>query len=179
MENAEALNGINMIPFEQAAVAGLELTLGLLLFIMSFILLIVCAKVANPKSAHSSGATTEIAAVTALGSASKRILVQLLVESSLLALVGAGVGAYFAWDGIRIALAVFPAEILRFESIGIKSYLLLFAFTVPLLAVFPFGLPRLRKIRRLLSRTAMQSSPKSVPASASSPRPAKRVLVGA
>lgn len=176
MVNAEALVGINLVPFEQAAVVGLELTLGVLLFMMSLILLIACAKVYNSRLAHPSGPTTEIAAVTAPGSVSKRMLMQLLAESLLLGLVGGGVGLYFAEDGIRTALAVFPTEVLRFESIGKNSYLLLFALSVPLLAIVLFGLPRIRIIRRLLSRTSVQ---KSVPTSTTLSRPAKRVLVGA
>ena len=70
---------------------------------------------------------------------------QLLAESLLLALVGGGVGLYFAWDGIRTALAVFPAQISTTRFLGMGAEVI-FPMLIALLSV------RILFARRLILR---------------------------
>jgi hypothetical protein len=166
MENADVVIGMNTVSLQQAAVAGLELTLGVLLFIMSSVLLIASAKVANltlvrprqgscdperseacpPRRGSAFDSTRGSTPPIALGS--KRIMIQLLIESVLLALVGGGVGLYLADDGARAALTFIPAEVLRFESIGINSLVLPLSL-ISSLAILFFRLTPILRIRRL------------------------------
>ena len=148
MENAEALNAINIVRFGEAAVAGLELTLGVLLFMMSFLLLIACAKVANFRSDYPWGSVKEITAAAAFRSSSKRIVVQLLAESLLLGFVGGGVGLYAVWDGIRTSLAVFPVELSSMQFLGTSAETMFPMLIALLSATILLARRRILRIRR-------------------------------
>jgi predicted permease len=141
--------GINIVPLKQIVVAGLDLTLGVLLFTVSFVLLIACTNVANLTLARSTGRIREFATRTALGAGSSRIMIQLLTESLLLALIGGGVGLCLAEVGTRASLSLVPTEIPRPESLGLNGHVLLFTLIISLLAGVLFGLAPILRIRRL------------------------------
>jgi predicted permease len=116
-------------------------SLWLLLAITGLVLLIACANLANLMLARASTREREIAVRLALGAARGRVLRQLLVESSLLALTGALLG---------IALAEFLSRALVLAlsneegGIGLATHMdwrvLLFAGAVATLTCVIFGL---------------------------------------
>jgi predicted permease len=146
--------GMNIVALHQLVVAGLEPMLFVLLFTVSFVLLIACTNVANLLLARSTGRIREFATRLALGAGYKRLAEQLLTESVLLALLGGALGLLLAAVGTRAALAVVPADIPRAESIAIDGHVLLFTLATSLLAGVLFGAAPILKIRRLnLSET--------------------------
>ncbi len=78
-----------------------------------FVLLIVCANIANLQFARGLGRRNEMAVRTALGAQHARLVRQLLAESVLLGLIGAAAGLLFAHVGIRIAVTAMPARVER------------------------------------------------------------------
>ena len=146
--------GMNMVPLHEFVVGGLEPMLLVLLFTVSFVLLISCVNVANLLLARSTGRIREFATRTALGGSQRRIAAQLLTESVFLSLLGGMIGLILAAAGTRAALAWVPAEIPRADSIGMDSHVMLFTFAVSVSTGILFGVAPIAKIWRLnLSET--------------------------
>jgi predicted permease len=81
-----------------------------------FVLLIVCANLANLQFARGLGRHNEMAVRTALGAQRYRLLRQLLAESVLLGLVGAAVGLLLAKLDLKFLIDTMPPLIARYVA---------------------------------------------------------------
>jgi predicted permease len=121
-----------------------------LLCAVGFVLLIVCANVANLMLMRGLRRSREIAVRTALGAARSRVVRQLFVESLLLASAGTIGGIALAHWGLRALLTLIPetAPLPRMESIRVDSAVFLFALALAFCSTVLFGLlPALRLSR--------------------------------
>jgi predicted permease len=121
-------------------------SLQLLLAITALVLLIACANLANLMLARASGRQREIAIRMALGATRRRLLTQMLAESSLLALIGAALGVALAQPLSRLLVASLSTSDYSIHlSIVTDWRVLLFAATAAALTCIVFGtLPALR-----------------------------------
>ena len=130
--------------------SGLLILLGA---VVRLVLVIACVNVSCLLLARSSARQKEIAIRVALGATRRRIIVQLLGETTILALLGGGLGALFAIWSVKGLHAIAPPDTPRLDQLGIDLNVLLFTLAISLLAGFLFGLaPALFRIIEIWHR---------------------------
>jgi putative ABC transport system permease protein len=94
------------------------------------VLLIACVNVTNLMLARGAQRGSEFAMRAALGANRRRLLQQLLTESLLLSAIGGVLGILLANGGVRLLVALSPADLPRLNAIGIDNAVLLFALGI-------------------------------------------------
>jgi len=105
-----------------------------------FVLLIACANVSNLLLVRASARGREVAIRAALGGSRMRLIRQMLIESALLAVVGAVLGIALASVGISLLLALQPDDLPRISNVRIDGLVLLFTIASAGGAALLFGL---------------------------------------
>jgi len=128
-------------------------TLFIVLAAVGLLLLIGCGNVANLLLARATTREKEFAIRAALGAGRWRLVRQLLVESLILAIGGATLGALLAWGGLKSLIALIPQNIIPAEAaIRLNVTVLLFTLGVSMATALVFGLvPALQTARRDLN----------------------------
>jgi putative ABC transport system permease protein len=137
---ADADWSVGVETLHESAVRGSRGTLYVLLGAVGFVLLIACSNVANLLLARAAARQKEIAVRASLGAGRLRLLRQLLTESILLGLLGGVTGVLLAFWGIRIFLALAPAQIASSLELSIDATVLGFALGISMLTGILFGL---------------------------------------
>ena len=131
-----------VVPLRQQLTGEVRPALLVMLGAVGFVLLIACANVGNLVLARAAARQRELAVRAALGAGRGRLIRQMLAESLLLSLVGAGAGLVLGWWAI-IALRTTVAQrlpIARLEQVGIDGTVLLFTIAAALVSAFIFGI---------------------------------------
>jgi predicted permease len=132
--------GTGVVSLKQDIVGDVGGTLLTLLGAVGLVLLIACANVANLLLARATARDREFAIRSALGANRGRVVRQLLTESVLLAVAGAGLGLLVASWGVQPVLAAVPGSLPRSENIGLNVPVLLFTLVVAVGVGILFGL---------------------------------------
>lgn len=122
--------GLISSTLQEDVASGVKPALLVILGAVSLVLLIACVNVTNLLLARGAQRRGEFAVRTALGAAPQRLVRQLLTESLLLALCGGALGILFAHFGLRMLIALSPAELPRVNAIRFDEAAFVFAFLV-------------------------------------------------
>lgn len=126
-------------PLKEELTSGARTAFLVLLGISGFVLLIACANVANLTLAKLSKRWQELGVRSALGADRKRLTVQLLTESTMLAVIGGGLGIVLAY-AMMGRLSTFAENFTpRAGEVGIDPWVLLFTLLVAILTGVAVG----------------------------------------
>jgi predicted permease len=126
-------------PLQDELTRSFKPTLFVLLGTAGFVLLIVCASIANLMLARMVRREREISVRTALGASSARLLRQLLTESTILALVGGTLGLVLAGLGAALLTSYAEQFTTRAAEIRIDRTVLLYTFAISVATGLIFG----------------------------------------
>ncbi|HUK29915.1 MAG TPA: ABC transporter permease [Candidatus Acidoferrum sp.] len=148
----------SVTPVAELIVGPTRTLLMLLLGAVGLLLLIACANVANLSLARGTRRQKEIAVRVAMGAGRMRLVRQLLVESSLLGLIGGAVGLFAAYAGVK-GLVVLADQILpRAKEVALDPTVLLFTLGVSLFSGVLFGIiPALTATKTNLNETLKET----------------------
>lgn len=139
---------VRLEPLQEGVTADVRPTLMALLGMVGFVLLIACANVSNLLLVRAAGRDREMAVRAAMGGSRGRLVRQTLVESGLIAGLGAALGLLLAAGGVRLLLALHPANLPRLDAIRVDGWVLGFTLAAAVGAALLFGmLPSLQASR--------------------------------
>lgn len=117
----------------------LRTTMAVLFASVMLVLLIACLNIANLLLGRSFARGREFAIRVALGSGGRRLVRQLLVESTVLSLAGGALGLLVAFAAARYFVHVKPVELPVASTISIDFRAIVFAAAVAILTAFIFA----------------------------------------
>jgi putative ABC transport system permease protein len=142
---------VMMRPLFETTVGDYRASLNLLLAAVGCVLLIACANVANLQFARALARAKEIAVRAALGASRFALARQLLVESTLVAVIGAIVGVLLTVWSLDAILALTPPTVPRFHETKIDISVLVFTTFAALLTGILVGVWPAWRISRTAS----------------------------
>jgi predicted permease len=139
--------GIAVTPLAKDVASGISGALWLLFAAVGTVLLIACVNLANLQLARAVNAEHETAVRAALGASKSRLVMARLAESLVLACVGGAAGVALAFVGVRLLLALVPANVPRLEEVHVSLPVLVFALGLSVVSAVAFGmLPALKSL---------------------------------
>jgi predicted permease len=129
-----------VIPLSQEVVGANRTMLLVLLGTVGMVLLIACANAANLLLARAAARQREVAVRLALGAPRTRLIRQMLTESLLISLIGGGLGALLAIEGVRALVSLLPAGFPRAAEIHVNAPVFAFTLLISAATGILFGL---------------------------------------
>jgi predicted permease len=126
--------------YEALSGAGVQLTLIILFTIVTLVLIMACANVANVLLARGMTRQKEIAVRVSLGASRWRVVRQLLAETLLTAALGGALALLLSWAAVRYLATLPVLQAPGLAPIEINRTVLMFAVVLSLMATLLSGL---------------------------------------
>jgi predicted permease len=127
-------------PLKQEVIGNVSEVLWVVMGTIGVVMLIACANLANLLLVRVEARQQELAVRAALGAGWARIVRGLLVESLLLGLLGGAMGIGLAYAGVRVLVAMGPANLPRLAEISLDTRTIGFTVLLSLFSGLVFGL---------------------------------------
>lgn len=138
--NMDSTFALKVVSLNDQLVGDARSLLFLLLGGVILVLVIACADVASLLVAQGLARQRELAIRIAVGAGRRQLIRQMLVEGVLLSVLGGAVGLALAAGGIRLLVALEPANLPRLDQAGLDARAFVFAAAVSLLTGVVFSL---------------------------------------
>ncbi|PYS31994.1 MAG: hypothetical protein DMG14_35735 [Acidobacteria bacterium] len=129
-----------MVSLQDYVTGSIRPALLLLLAAVGVLLLLACGNIANLLLSFAESRRREMALRAAIGAGRGRLIRQSLIESAILAFVGAGAGLLMASFGLDMVLRWIPSGIPRIQQTSIDGGVILFTCVAAIAAGLLFGL---------------------------------------
>jgi hypothetical protein len=150
--------GIALTPLAKDVASGVHGALWLLFAAVGAVLLIACVNLANLQLARAVNAERETAVRAALGASRGQLVRSRLAETLVLAFAGGAAGTALAFGGVRLLIALAPANIPRLGEVQVSLPVLVFSGGLSVASAVMFGmLPALRSLR-VAPQAALQAN---------------------
>lgn len=156
--------GARLVPVHDELAGAMRSPLVVLLGAVGFVLLIVCANVANLMLSQSAAREREIAVRIALGAGRGRIVRQALTESLVLAVMGGALGFFVAMWGNSALLSLAPKDLLGAQEIHMDYRVLIFTTGISILYGLILGAAPAASARRTAPMQALREGGRSLAA---------------
>jgi putative ABC transport system permease protein len=151
--------GVLVQRLQDPSATSLRGTLLVLFGAVGLVLLIACANIVNLLLVRNAAREREIAVRTALGAGPWRLIRQLLAESLLLSMLGGVMGVFFAKGGLKVLMALVPADLAILNGTGLNGWVLAFTVAICLATGLACGLlPATRTLTTNLAGVLKQGS---------------------
>jgi predicted permease len=132
-------------PLKDTVVGSIHTVLWVVMAMIGVVMLIACSNVANLLLVRADIRQHELAVRAALGAGRWRIARELLLESVTLGLLGGAAGVAVAYAGLRLLMAIGPADLPRLSEISLDGWSIGFTLLLSVLSGLLFGaIPVLR-----------------------------------
>jgi len=141
----QAKIGVGVKSLRESVIGDFSRVVWIVAATAALVLVVTCANVANLLLVRAHGRTTELAVRAALGASRWRLVRAFLAEASLLALLGAILGAMLARVGTSLLVQLGPPGIPRLQEIRVDWVVLMFtAIVTAIVAIACSALPAAR-----------------------------------
>jgi predicted permease len=142
----------NFLSLKQKIVGTVGGVLWVVMATVGLVMLIACTNVANLLLVRAESRQHELGIRAALGAGRGRIARELLIESVSLGLLGGVLAVGVAYGGLRLLLAIGPADLPRLSEVSLDYRSLAFTFVLSILSGLLFGsIPALKYARQKVS----------------------------
>ena len=165
-------------PLKREVIGNVSDVLWVVMGTIGLVMLIACANVTNLFLVRIEARQQELAVRAALGAGWVRMVRGLLVESVMLGIMGGTLGAAFAYAGVRLLLAIGPANLPRLSEISLDARTLEFTVLLAVLSGLLLGLIPALKYAGPRASLALRSGDRTASASRERHRARSILVVG-